>query len=160
MVLRSERSIKGRSFQIQGPTTKKARFCLVEMWAKETWRTPCSIERREWELRALKSGGSQSLTRYAGARPSKQHQTNAAILYSIIYLMVVNWNWHRNWNAQDVSRGWNSETEMKKLPAFRLQMLLSQLCYFWCENWRLPNNGWNNFEMLLLSYLVWTDDGQ
>src|SRR6218665_4134105 len=55
-ILGSERMEKGRPFQIEGPTTAKARFCLVEVRAKGTWRRPSSADRRERELRALSVG--------------------------------------------------------------------------------------------------------
>src|SRR6218665_1943949 len=81
-VLGSERIEKGRPFQIEGPATAKARFCLVEVRANGTRRRLRSAERRERELRAL-CVGPQNSTRDAGARPSKQRHTNEAILYSI-----------------------------------------------------------------------------
>src|SRR6218665_1591451 len=70
-VLGSEQIDKGKPFQIEGPTTAKARFCLVEVRANGTRRRPCSAERRERELRALCVGPQNS------TRPSKQRHTNA-----------------------------------------------------------------------------------
>src|SRR6218665_1094936 len=52
-VLGSERIDKGSPFQIEGPATEKARFCLVEVRAHGTRRRPRSAERRGRELRAL-----------------------------------------------------------------------------------------------------------
>src|SRR6218665_2524890 len=52
-VLGSERIDKGRPFQIEGPATAKARFCLVEVRANGTRRRPRSADRRGRELRAL-----------------------------------------------------------------------------------------------------------
>ena len=40
---------RGRLFQVEGPTTEKARHCLVEVWANETRRRPCSDEHRDRE---------------------------------------------------------------------------------------------------------------
>src|ERR1043165_7033420 len=40
-VLGKRRSSRGRPFQVEGPTTKKARFCIVEVRAKGTSRRPC-----------------------------------------------------------------------------------------------------------------------
>ena len=37
-VLGKRRSSGGRPFQVEGPTTEKARFCLMEVWAKRTRR--------------------------------------------------------------------------------------------------------------------------
>jgi len=46
---------------VEGPTTAKARFCLVEVHANGTRRRPLSAERREWELRALCEGPQNSI---------------------------------------------------------------------------------------------------
>src|SRR3984885_10657330 len=49
------RSSKGSPFQVEGPRTEKARFCLVEVRANGTWRRPCSDERSDLEPPALRS---------------------------------------------------------------------------------------------------------
>src|ERR1700735_3175485 len=36
------RSSRGSPFQVEGPRTEKARFCLMEVRANGTWRRPCS----------------------------------------------------------------------------------------------------------------------
>ena len=58
MVLLKMRSSEGRPFHVEGPTTEKARNCLVEIWAKGTRRRPCWDERSDRELIAL-GGGQQ-----------------------------------------------------------------------------------------------------
>jgi len=40
---------KGLRSQVEGPTTEKTRHCLVEVWANETRRRPCSGEHRDRE---------------------------------------------------------------------------------------------------------------
>src|SRR6218665_954546 len=62
VVLLKMRSSEGRPFQVEGPTTEKARICLVEVWAKWTRRRPCWDERSDRELIALR-GGQQSSRR-------------------------------------------------------------------------------------------------
>src|SRR6218665_317183 len=59
VVLLKMRSSEGRPFQVEGPTTEKARICLVEVRAKGTRRRPCWDERSDRELIALR-GGQQS----------------------------------------------------------------------------------------------------
>jgi len=49
MVLGKRRSSRGKPFQIEGPTTEKARFCIMKVRAKGTRRRPCSDERRDRE---------------------------------------------------------------------------------------------------------------
>jgi len=49
-VLLTMRSSEGRPFQLEGPTTEKARICLVEVQAKGTRRRPCWDERSDREL--------------------------------------------------------------------------------------------------------------
>src|SRR6218665_2374710 len=46
-ILGNNRSAKDSPFQSEGPTTEKARFCIIAVWAKGTRRRPCSVERRE-----------------------------------------------------------------------------------------------------------------
>jgi len=48
-VLGKRRSSSGRPFQVEGPTTEKAQFCLVKVRAKGRWRRPWSDERRDRE---------------------------------------------------------------------------------------------------------------
>src|ERR1043165_10141682 len=81
-VLGKRRSSRGRPFQVEGPTAKKARFCIVEVRARGTSRRPCSDERRDRELLALRIG-QQSSRRWAGAKRNMQRQTSAANLYEI-----------------------------------------------------------------------------
>src|SRR6218665_1636569 len=50
------RSSERRSFQVMRPTTKIARICLVEVWAKGRRRRPCRDERSDRELIALRRG--------------------------------------------------------------------------------------------------------
>ena len=52
----SEHSDKGTPLQIERPTTEKAHFSTVEVQAKATWRSPCSVEQRKQDLRALSVG--------------------------------------------------------------------------------------------------------
>ena len=52
-VLGKIRSWEGSPFQIEGPTTEKARLCLVEVQANGTRRRPCWDERSDRELIAL-----------------------------------------------------------------------------------------------------------
>src|SRR6218665_4019482 len=59
MVLLKMQSSEGRPFQVEGPTTEKARICLVEVRVKGTRRRPCWDERSDRELIALR-GGQQS----------------------------------------------------------------------------------------------------
>jgi len=40
-VLWKRQSSEGKPFQVEVPTMKNARFCLVELWAKGTRRRPC-----------------------------------------------------------------------------------------------------------------------
>src|SRR5688572_5765647 len=47
-------------FQREGPTTEKARFCLVAVRAKGTMSTPRSVERRERRPGAPKVGHQRS----------------------------------------------------------------------------------------------------
>src|SRR5688572_23330382 len=47
-------------FQREGPTTEKARFCLVAVRAKGTMSTPRSVERRERRPGAPKVGQQRS----------------------------------------------------------------------------------------------------
>src|SRR6218665_2333187 len=42
-----ERSSEGRSFQTEGPTIKKALFCLVAVRARGTRKSPLVAERRD-----------------------------------------------------------------------------------------------------------------
>src|SRR5688572_32762511 len=44
----------------RGPPTEKARFCIVEVPAKGTSRSPCSDERRDREPLALMTGQQSS----------------------------------------------------------------------------------------------------
>src|SRR6218665_1719013 len=53
VVLLKMRSSGGRPFQVEGPTTEKARICSVEVRAKETRWRPCWGERSDRELIAL-----------------------------------------------------------------------------------------------------------
>src|SRR6218665_1910620 len=59
VVLFKMRSLEGRTFQVEGPTTEKARICLVEVRANGTRRRPCWDEQSDRELIALR-GGQQS----------------------------------------------------------------------------------------------------
>ena len=43
------RSSRGNPFQVEGPRTEKARFCLMAVQANGTWRRPCSDERSDLE---------------------------------------------------------------------------------------------------------------
>src|SRR6218665_3179040 len=62
VVLLKMRSSEGRLVQVEGPTTEKARICLVEVRAKGTRMRPCWDERSDRELIALR-GGQQSSRR-------------------------------------------------------------------------------------------------
>src|SRR6218665_3277877 len=62
VVLLEMRSSEGRPFQVEGPTTEKARICLVEVRAKWTRRRPCWDERSDRELIALRGGQQSSRT--------------------------------------------------------------------------------------------------
>ena len=78
-VLGSKRSSSGRPFQMVGPTTEKARYCMVEVRAKGTSKSPWTAERRDrWPLQT--EAGQQSSRKYAGAVPRRQRQTKAEIL--------------------------------------------------------------------------------
>src|ERR1700733_14781505 len=48
------RSSRGSPFQVKGPRTEKARFCLMEVRANGTRRRPCSDERSDLEPLALR----------------------------------------------------------------------------------------------------------
>src|SRR6218665_1832836 len=67
------RSSEGRPFQVEGPTTEKARICLVEVRAKGTRRRPCWDDRSDRELIALR-GGQQSSRRYMYIVHCRQEQ--------------------------------------------------------------------------------------
>src|SRR6218665_2673098 len=56
VVLLKMRSSEGRPFQVEGPTTEKARICIAEVRAKGTRRRPCWDERSDRELIALRVG--------------------------------------------------------------------------------------------------------
>src|SRR6218665_2431879 len=64
------RSSEGRPFQVEGPTTEKARICLVEVLAKGTRRRPCWDERSDRELIALRGG--QPSSRHVGRQEQGQ----------------------------------------------------------------------------------------
>src|ERR1700733_2648123 len=49
------RSSRGNPFQVEGPRTEKARFCLVEVRANGTWRRLCSDERSDLVPPALRT---------------------------------------------------------------------------------------------------------
>lgn len=58
--MRAERKME--AIPNQGPTTEKARLCLMEVRERGTQRRPCSAEQREWETQA-QGVGLQSSTR-------------------------------------------------------------------------------------------------
>ena len=62
------RSSEGSPYHIEGPTTEKARPCLVEVRANGTRRRPCWDERSDRELITL-SRGQQSSRRLTYAPP-------------------------------------------------------------------------------------------
>src|ERR1700733_2151733 len=64
------RSPRGNPFQVEGPRTEKARFCLIEVRANGTWRRPCSDERSDLEPPALRTVW-QSSGRETGTRPNR-----------------------------------------------------------------------------------------
>src|SRR6218665_2354503 len=78
------RSSEGRPFQVEGPTTEKARICLVEVRAKGTRRRPCRDERSDRELIALRGGqqssriGKQEQSQLSSARPKKRSYMRSA----------------------------------------------------------------------------------
>src|SRR6218665_4190328 len=56
VVLLKMRSSEGRPFQVESPTTEKARVNLVEVRAKGTRRSPCWVEGRDGESIQLREG--------------------------------------------------------------------------------------------------------
>ena len=52
-ILLNMRSSEARPFQVEGPTTEKARICLLEVRAKGTRRRPRWEKRSDRELKAL-----------------------------------------------------------------------------------------------------------
>ena len=60
--LGSDRRASGRPFYTKGPTTEKARLCIVEVRANYgTWRRPGSAERGWRVLRTLREGRQRSV---------------------------------------------------------------------------------------------------
>ena len=96
--LGSDRRANGRPFHTKGPTTEKARLCMVEVRANGTWRRPCSAERRWRVLRAVRrspkttvSTGGQCLCnpecgkfrRYCHLSTESESQSGTCMAYSL-----------------------------------------------------------------------------
>src|SRR6218665_1206833 len=77
-VLGKRQSSSGRPFQVEGPTTEKARFCLMEERAKGRRRRPWSDERRDRELIGQMIG-EQSSRKIGRARPKRPIQITTLI---------------------------------------------------------------------------------
>src|SRR6218665_3552313 len=76
---------KGRPFQIEGPATAKARFCLVEVRANGTRRRPRSL-----------NGGSESSVHFVWGRRTQQDRleqgpANNAIPMQPSYILFAAW---------------------------------------------------------------------
>src|SRR6218665_3885807 len=104
VVLLKMRSSEGRPFQVEGPTTEKARICLVKVRAKGTRRGPCWDERSDRELIALRGGQQSSRMQFrrlqeqgqlSSARPRKRSCMKSDMLSrepvkDIIVIVIVN----------------------------------------------------------------------
>ena len=78
----SKRSVRGSSFQVEGPITEKALRCLSAERARGTKSSPRAEERRA-RREARSETGLQSSVKYDGAQPVIDRQTSAEILYKM-----------------------------------------------------------------------------
>ena len=78
----SKRSVRGSSFQVEGPITEKA---LRYLSAERAWGTKSSprAEERRARREARSETGLQRSVKYDGAQPVTDCQTSAEILYKL-----------------------------------------------------------------------------
>src|ERR1700733_15029059 len=71
--LERRRSSRGSPFQVEGPRTEKALFCLMEVRANGTCRRPCSDERSDLEPPALRVVQQHAPTQKLEASTARQN---------------------------------------------------------------------------------------
>ena len=80
----SKRSVRGSSFQVEGPNTEKARRCLSAERARGTKSSP-QAEERKARREARSETRLQRSVKYDGAQPVTDRQKSALASYPLHY---------------------------------------------------------------------------
>src|SRR6218665_2469986 len=86
----SKRSVRGSSFQVEGPITEKALRCLSAERARGTKSSPRAEERRA-RREARSETGLQSSVKYDGAQPVIDRQTSAFHTWCFPFALICHW---------------------------------------------------------------------